>query len=179
MRDEFLSGTLLLPAQGDVTQGHGHVHVVPAVGSQLVAIVIGDVAVEPHAGARVVHGDAGDGRIVAHVNADVGATEVALMVHDPFHITKVHACPLDDRRRRIDAEVVGDGLLGGRGPVVVRGDRQLVVTVGQVLELVGRQVQEPRCMLLLHRADHSGGGVQHRLPVLMGLVGGDDLAPLV
>ena len=166
VRDEFLGGTLLLPAQGDVTQGHGHVHVVLAVGSQLVAIIIGDVAVEPQAGARVVHGDAGDGRIVAHVNADVGATEVALMVHDPFH----------DRGRRIDAEVVGDGLLGGRGPVVVRGDRQLVVTVGQVLELVGRQVQEPRCMLLLHRADHSGGGVQHRLPVLMGLVGGDDLA---
>ena len=166
--DDVARATLRSPPVLKLTQAEAQAVVVPTITEPLIGTVINDITVEPQATAGIVNSKARNGGLVADLQVE-GRTD---------DIPEVHVHAFQNRSLRVDAEVVGDGLLGGRGPVVAGGNRQLVRAIGQVLELVGRQVQSPGRMALLHRS-HDPIRVQGGLPVLVRRVRGDDLASRV
>ena len=114
-----------------------------------------DAAVEPQAVGRVMQVERGQRGRVGDIKGHdrVGTLALVLQVGD-------------NGRDRVDTELVGDRLLGLRGAVVVRGQRQLVHTIGQVPVLVGPRIKSQRLMSPLDPR-HPSGRIQRGLPVLV------------
>ena len=122
------------------------------------------VAVEPQAVGRVMQVERGQRGRVGDVKGHdrVGTLALVLQVGD-------------NGRGRVDAELVGDRLLGLRRAVVVRGQRQLVHTIGQVPVLGVAQIQDQRLTSPLDPR-HPSGRIQRGLPVLVAREGRDRLS---
>ena len=155
---------LVVAAAANLAHVDGCLVAVTTVGVGLVGIVTDDVAVDVLTAVRIVHGEACQRRLVADHDLEGGST---------------HRGALDDRSLGVNAEVVGDGLLGRRRAVVGGGDRQRVLAVGQVRVLVVVEVDRARLVVFLNPAHALLVGVVHRLPVLLGGEGSDALAGLV
>ena len=160
--DDFAGATLVGPRLGEFRHGDVELVAVLAVVSLDTLGVGEDAAVEPQAVCWVVQVDTREGLVVGHGDSDVRRVAV---------LTECEG--VDRRGGGVDAEVVRDRLLGLRGAVVVRGERQRVVAVGQVLVRVGAQVERGGLVPVLDPCHLAGAGVDTGLPGLVGHVRGD------